>query len=44
MRWPPGWKFVSWNNVLVVGETPGGKNVSTEADDICWDPSRGNDW
>jgi hypothetical protein len=44
VRWPPGWKLVSLSNELVVGQIPAGKNVSTEADDICWDPSGGNDW
>jgi hypothetical protein len=31
---------VSWNNELVVGQSPAGKNVSMEAED----PSPGNNW
>jgi hypothetical protein len=31
-------ELIVWSSELVVRELPGGKNVSTEAEDICSDP------
>jgi hypothetical protein len=33
-----------FDNELVVEQSPAGKNVSTEAENIGSDPSPGNDW
>jgi hypothetical protein len=34
VRWPPAWELVTWNSLLVVGQSPTGKDVSTEKEDI----------
>jgi hypothetical protein len=34
VRWPSAWDLDSWSNELVVRQSPAGKNVSTEAEDI----------
>lgn len=34
MRWQPVWESDSWSDELVVGQSPVGKNVNTEAEGI----------
>jgi hypothetical protein len=43
---PRCYKQDSWSNELIVGQSPAGKNVSTEADDIveiCHQATTGED-
>jgi hypothetical protein len=34
VQWLPAWESGKWSNELVVGQSPAGKKVSTEAEDI----------
>jgi hypothetical protein len=34
MRWTPAWESDNWCNDLVVSQSPAGKNVSMEAEDL----------
>jgi hypothetical protein len=33
VRWSPAWKLVSWSNDLLVRQSPGSKDVSTEGEE-----------
>jgi hypothetical protein len=34
LRWPPAWELVTLSKELIMGQSPAGRNVSSEAEGI----------